>query len=91
MHVRDSVGTTSNSLLAGLAVPDTDGMTLDGDLSAECARVLGVLCDFHLLHLLTEGSTVSVVGDSSALIPASRSMHVPPSSKMRSLVCALHS
>lgn len=68
MHIRDSVGTTSNSLLAGLAVPDTDGVTLDGDLSAECAGVLGVLCDFHLLHLLTERSTVSVVGDPSASI-----------------------
>lgn len=58
--VRDSVGTTSNSLAAGLAVPDTDGVALDVDLAAEGASVLGVLCDFHLLHLLTQGSTVSV-------------------------------
>jgi hypothetical protein len=57
--VRDSVGTTSNSLVARLAVPDTDGMTLDVDLAAESASVLGVLCDFHLLDLLTQGSTVS--------------------------------
>lgn len=34
-------------------------MTLDGGLSAECADVCCVLRDFHLLHLLTEGSTIS--------------------------------
>lgn len=34
-------------------------MSLDGRLSAECADVLGVLGDFHLLDLLSEGGTIS--------------------------------
>lgn len=34
-------------------------MSLDGRLSAERANVLGVLCDFHLLDLLSEGGTIS--------------------------------
>jgi hypothetical protein len=56
----DSVGTTGHGALAGLAVPDADGLPLHGDLAAESAGVLGVLGDFHLLHLLTQGSTVTV-------------------------------
>lgn len=60
VHVRHRVGSSSNSLVARLAVPDSDGMSLDGGLSAECADVFGVLGDFHLLDLLSEGSTVSV-------------------------------
>lgn len=35
-------------------------MTADSDLSAESAGVLGVLGDFHLLHLLTERGTITV-------------------------------
>ena len=50
---------TGNGLAAGSAVPDTDVGALDGNLAAEGAVVLGVLGDFHLLHLLTQGSTVS--------------------------------
>ena len=34
-------------------------MSLDGGLSAECADVFGMLSDFHLLDLLSEGGTVS--------------------------------
>lgn len=34
-------------------------MSLDSVLAAECADVPGVLCDFHLLHLLSERCTVS--------------------------------
>ena len=34
-------------------------MALDGGLAAEGAGVAGVLRDFHLLHLLSEGSTIS--------------------------------
>ena len=59
VYVRNSVGSSSNSLLARLAVPDADGVSLDCGLSAECADVLGVLGDFHLLDLLSEGGTVS--------------------------------
>ena len=60
LDIRDGVGTTGDSLLAGSAVPDTSGVTLDGNLSAEGACVTGVLGDFHLLDLLTERGTVTV-------------------------------
>jgi hypothetical protein len=59
MHVRDGVGATSDGALAGLAVPDTGRVAADGDLAAESAGVLGVLGDLHLLHLLTQGSTIT--------------------------------
>ena len=59
MDVRENVGTSSNSLLAGLAVPDADRVALDSDLAAECAGVLGVLRDFNLLHLLAERGTIA--------------------------------
>lgn len=62
VDLRDSVSTTGNSLVAALALPDTDSLALDGVLSAESADVAGVLGDFHLLHLLTQGGTVSVRG-----------------------------
>merc|ERR1712054_561647 len=55
----DGVGTTSDNALAALAVPDADSLAADGDLAAEGAGVLGVLSDFHLLHLLTQGGTVT--------------------------------
>lgn len=61
VDIRDDVSTTGNGLVARLAVPDTGRMTLDGDLSAEGAGVAGVLGDFHLLDLLTERGTVTVV------------------------------
>lgn len=57
--------------VAGLAVPDTNRVTLDSGLSAEGARVLGVLGDFHLLDGLSERGTVSLVKHvSSCLIPS---------------------
>ena len=34
-------------------------MPLHGGLSAKCTGVLGVLCDFHLLYLLSEGGAIS--------------------------------
>lgn len=49
-----------NSALAGLAVPDADGVTLDAGLAAEGADVLGVLGDLHLLDRLTQRGTVSL-------------------------------
>lgn len=64
LNIREVVGTTSNSLVAGLAVPDTDGVTLDSGLSAEGAGVSGVLADFHLLHLLAQGGTVTKISSS---------------------------
>lgn len=58
--LRDGVGTTGDGLVAALALPDTNSLALDGVLAAEGADVAGVLGDFHLLHLLTQGGTVSV-------------------------------
>jgi hypothetical protein len=60
VDVRNSVGTASNGSLAGAAVPDTGGLSSDGNLTAESAGVLGVLGDFHLLHLLSQGGTVTI-------------------------------
>ena len=59
LHLRNSPGTTGHGLLAGFAFPDANGLPLDGVLSAEGANVSSVLADFHLLHLLPEGSTIS--------------------------------
>lgn len=72
-HLRDSVGTTSNGLLAALALPDANSLALDGVLAAEGADVAGVLGDFHLLHLLTQRSTVSVDGQYRVLLDIFRS------------------
>lgn len=47
--------------MTALALPDTNSLALDGVLSAEGTDVAGVLLDFHLLHLLTQGGTVSVI------------------------------
>ncbi|KAB8648471.1 hypothetical protein FH972_026128 [Carpinus fangiana] len=47
------------SATAGI-IPDADSLAFDGFLAAECAGVTGVLSDFHLLHLLTQGGTVTV-------------------------------
>lgn len=58
--LRDSPGPSSDDLLAGTAVPDADGLALDGVLAAERAGVPGMLGDLHLLHLLSEGGTVTV-------------------------------
>lgn len=64
LDARNSVGTAGDGSLAGLAVPDTGGVSSDGGLAAEGAGVLGVLGDFHLLHLLSQGGTVTVRGSS---------------------------
>lgn len=58
-NARDGVSTTSDGSLARLAVPDTGRVSSNVDLSAESAGVLGVLGDFHLLHLLSQGSTIT--------------------------------
>lgn len=60
VDARNGVGTSGNGSLAGLAVPDTGRVSSDGGLSAESAGVLGVLRDLHLLHLLSQGGTVTV-------------------------------
>jgi hypothetical protein len=61
LDLRDRPGTTSHRLLAGLAVPDSNRVSLDSVLSAERADVAGMLSNFHLLHLLPQGGTISVV------------------------------
>lgn len=67
--LRDSPCTSRNGLLAASALPDTDSLSLHCVLAAERAYIAGVLCDFHLLYLLSQGGTVSVGivsdGDSS--------------------------
>lgn len=65
-YVRHSICSSSNGLLARLAVPDSHRVSLDGGLSAECADIFGVLCDFHLLDLLSEGGTVSKFEEETA-------------------------
>lgn len=77
-NARDGVSTTSDGSLAGLAVPDTGGVSSDSILTTESAGVLGVLGDFHLLHLLSQGSTVSE--------PAVSELFIQPISKYRILV-----
>ena len=62
-RVRDSPCSAGNSLLAGLALPDSDGFALHSVLAAEGTGVSGVLGNFHLLDLFTERGTVSEKGD----------------------------
>jgi hypothetical protein len=79
--IRHDVGTTSDNLLTGTAVPDASSSAANGvlqekeeeskkklseekvlkapHLTAERASVLGVLSDFHLLHDLSERSTIT--------------------------------
>lgn len=61
MNVRNDVGTAGDGALARLAVPDTSGVAANIDFAAEGAGVFGVLSDFHLLDLLTQGSTVTIL------------------------------
>lgn len=55
----DSVSTTGNGLVTGLASPDTSSSSLDGSLTAERAVVLGVLLHLQLLGLSSQRRTVS--------------------------------
>lgn len=73
LHVRHDVCSSSDSLLACLAVPDADRVALDGDLAAEGTCVAGVLGDFHLLHLLSQGGTVAVRALSDPILHSSSS------------------
>lgn len=59
-HIRNDPGTTSDGLLACPALPDPDRGALDGGFTAESAGVAGVLGDFHLLNLFSQGGTISV-------------------------------
>ena len=55
----EAVSTTRLRLVAPLAAPDTNGLTLHAVLAAEVAEELGVLGHFLLLDDLTEGGTVT--------------------------------
>lgn len=55
----NSPRTSSHSFRASLALPDADGLALDGVFSAEGAGVLCVLGDFHLLDCFTQRGTVA--------------------------------
>ena len=58
-HIRNDISASGNGLLARLAVPDSDRVASNSGLSAERADVSCVLCDFHLLDLLTERGTIT--------------------------------
>lgn len=93
---RNGVSTTSDGALARLAVPDTSSLSLDGNLTTEGAGVLGVLGDFHLLNLLSQGSTVTSSQDVSLRGPMSLSSRgqidsVRLSRAVRGLLCVFPS
>lgn len=58
-------------------------MSLDGGLSAECADVFGVLSDFHLLDLLSEGGTISEIQKIVSTLLIFR--FFPPSNPLRAV------
>jgi hypothetical protein len=64
-NVRYCVSSSCDRLLASLAGPDADRVTLHCLLSAEGAYVFRVLCDFHLLDLLSERGTISILQNQS--------------------------
>jgi hypothetical protein len=59
INLRDGVSTTGHDLSTTLALPDTNGGTLDGVLTTESTGVLGMLGDFHLLYGLSERGTIT--------------------------------
>lgn len=59
LHLRHSPGTASHCLLARTTIPDSNRMPFYRDFAAEGASVSGVLCDFHLLDLLSQRGAIS--------------------------------
>ena len=55
----EGVSTTSLSLVATSATPDTDGTTAEAELTAEGAEVASLSGDFELLSALTGVSTIA--------------------------------
>ena len=53
------VSSSGNLLSSSLALPDSDGSSFNGVLSAEWGDVSGVLVDFDLSDVLSEGGSVS--------------------------------
>eukprot|EP00658_Telonema_sp_P-2_P020061 TRINITY_DN178_c0_g1_i12.p1 TRINITY_DN178_c0_g1~~TRINITY_DN178_c0_g1_i12.p1 ORF type:complete len:185 (+),score=44.27 TRINITY_DN178_c0_g1_i12:77-556(+) len=66
------VSSAGNGLLARVATPDSDGLTLEGELSAERAEMLALLGDEELLRALTGVSSVtgSILSHHSHLLGA---------------------
>lgn len=56
---RDGPCTSGEGLLTSTALPDSNDGSLHGVLSTESADVSRMLCDFHLLDILSEGSTIT--------------------------------
>jgi len=50
---------TCDCFLARTTVPNPNSGPLHGILATECASIASVLSDFHLLDLLTQGSTIT--------------------------------
>ena len=58
-NLRNCPCASGHSLVATLALPDADCLSLDCILSAKGADVPSVLGDFHLLDLFSEGCTIT--------------------------------
>lgn len=71
-NLPQGVSSSSNSLVARSAVPDTSGLTLDRVLSAEGAGVTSVLLGLHLSALSSQRRTVTntVLSSDSDLLSA---------------------
>lgn len=82
LYVRHGVCTSCNALAARFAVPDSNGVTLDRDLSAECACVAGVLGHFDLLDLLTKRGTVAATISQKTIFSMNLPLSLWPSLSM---------
>jgi hypothetical protein len=62
--------TTSLSLVARSAVPDTNCLSLESIFTAEVAEMFGLLCDFVFLGTFSQVSTVSgsVLSDNACFL-----------------------
>jgi hypothetical protein len=98
VNVRDGVCSSGDGLSTASAAPNSNGTTLDGYLAAESAGILGVLCDFHLLDLLSQRGTISgklracqsiaIKPKYPRLAPKHRSIRSSPSSHNQPTGCA---
>ena len=57
--LRDGPCSTCHGFLTPFAFPDTNSLALDGIFAAKGAGVGGMLGDFHLFDLFTEGRSVA--------------------------------
>lgn len=59
LDLRNGPRASGHCLLATLAVPDSNRVSLDAVLAAKGADIASVLGDFHLLDLFSEGCTIT--------------------------------